>query len=749
MVSENQAISFNSTHHRPIGEDAFKKNRWQRIPILLLGVVLFLHGLRLDAAAWSYRWPGCMVATGTLLLPSLAFLLATIATTTRLKHAWMCALLLGGFLLQAGIPSSSGVPAALTLHAFILSGATAFLISGNPPERNRLFQLMGLTGAAYSIWSLYCWWNYQLEPELARRSFAAMTFGREIIPGSVFADRNTLPLGHANFNGGVAALFLPLLVTLAWRSRHEKNRLIWFCGLLSTGLLLWSSGSRAGLIGVACSAALAAFLTGATLFSRTSKVLRIGAGLLGAFFALSTLGSRLGSGTAWKEMLSSDRERWELAKTGWRLFLEKPWTGHGVGSLPTIYPSHWSGDGLLTNSWQLHITPLQLAVEGGVIPALLWCALPFPVLSALRRNKPGSESWAAALAVAGYWAGSWFDHQLNVPFIAMTTGILLGLSLSSEITETSRRPRAGIKLLLAVACIAMPVWLVGRFLCERTPWTKTVPQTCQIGDPVALLFSAAGALKHDDIPHASEALRQSLELNPQSPAAWRLAAMIASREDRNPEATHLFALHTLIAPQFEFSPEWESPALRPIRPAYEATLRAFEMELRSAFPENRELQSNLDYRARLRRHFESNGKRFIGFLSFDGKNEKGLPIDQLEWLRDAVKDPGLHKLRALGYFARKLFDDPAATAMRAHLRGDSALAPTAATYSFPSYNLFVGTLEAPPPRLELVEARDAAFDLIWPAMAPSAGKMPGAWLKEKARFLAGNRTSENKEPLVP
>ncbi|MEI9812250.1 MAG: O-antigen ligase family protein [Acidobacteriota bacterium] len=57
--------------------------------------------------------------------------------------------------------------------------------------------------------------------------------------------------------------------------------------------------------------------------------------------------------------------RWELAQSSWRMFLDRPWTGWGMGTWPVVYPGFARyDDGSYVN--QAHNDWAQWAVEGGI-----------------------------------------------------------------------------------------------------------------------------------------------------------------------------------------------------------------------------------------------------------------------------------------------------------------------------------------------------------------------------------------------
>ncbi len=696
-------------------------------------LVLFSHGLTVDAPGELFRHPTCLPMSLSLAAIGLIGGVAIFQGLTW-RSIFILAPLSGIVcLIRPGVPWAATLPASLALMTVPFLAMCAPLV-----KKRVLIRILGATGICYAAHSLYCWWDYQLAPELARRAIAEIAFGQKIIAGSLFSDRNTLTLGHANFNGGVATLILPLIAYLAWQDRHERWRLAWFAGVPLAAALLWSSGSRAGFIGLAVAAIFAVIqlaITGS--LSRKHKML-IGAISVGGITSLALLHPRTREVLANPiSLLQSDAERWELAKTGWRLFLEKPWFGHGVGSIPSIYPAAWSGDGVLTNSWQLHITPLNLAVECGGIVATAWILIPLFIFPAWRKSPFGSPTNIAATTVIGYWAFAWFDYQLNVPFIAMIFGLILGTALPIE----GKAPAVIIPTFFrySVASLIMipTLWTAGRFLSERHLIVRhDFAQISQErSDPVALTMVAAEKLTAGRIDASNLTIRRSLLLNPQSACAWKLAAL--TQEARGKHDLHITALaiHALIEPEFMFSPEWSFGPLSPLRPEFLRKVTELESDLRKSHPDDVNLAAALEYRRTLLTHYQLHGGTLVAFLSFRESSDSGKKPTMPALLQETAKDNDPKKLRALGYFTRRLFNDKEAAEMLAHLRGEKQLPPIMAAYTFPSYNLLFGTLEAPVPTAPVADIRDAAFDLIWPDIAPMQGRIPGAWLKRQAESV--------------
>jgi hypothetical protein len=341
-----------------------------------------------------------MVAWPWVLLWQAAVLLPTVWLLWQIWHQPWRRLSLGpsGNGWMVGAIAVLGLSTALApygdtarWHSLAASGGLAALYALNgwlqaPPTATQqqrrwqhLVQGQGMLAIAFALLSGVLWGVFTYRPEQqALQTLAALDLARPF-SFNLLAVRNWYPLGHQNYVAGYLVLHLPLLLTLAWTGAGWR-RWVWGAGTIVALVDLYTTGSRGGMLG----------LWGAVLMGLLWIALRrqwswrywlgLGLGSVGMVAVGLAASDRVRRSLA--ALLRGDFRgseiayRWITTLTGWRMGLDRPWTGQGPGAVPLIYQGYrpgWAGrEAELIH--QLHNTPAQLWAELGIGGLLLFGA---------------------------------------------------------------------------------------------------------------------------------------------------------------------------------------------------------------------------------------------------------------------------------------------------------------------------------------------------------------------------------------
>lgn len=256
------------------------------------------------------------------------------------------------------------------------------------------------------------------------------------------------PFANYNHFAGFVELLFPLpLASLLFREQRGDSRLLFRLStlvLLVAGIL---SISRGGLLAMGGQLLLFGILlmrqtgrrrTGRSRGSRGWTLL-IGAGVVVAlswWIGSQSLLSRL----ATFEQGARDYSvvtRLAYWKAAWRILLDHPLTGVGVGAFPSVYPRYGSSSAQLERVEEVHNDYLHLLVETGLIGGgLLLAFLVLGVrswraqvkkMATAGRGDP-SIFFGSSIALVGLALHSWVDFNLQIPsnallFLLMTAMI--------------------------------------------------------------------------------------------------------------------------------------------------------------------------------------------------------------------------------------------------------------------------------------------------------------------------------------
>jgi O-antigen ligase len=241
------------------------------------------------------------------------------------------------------------------------------------------------------------------------------------------------------------AAFLELLVPLAFFRMVTDSRRRFLYGVLLAGLLacVVASDSRAGLI---ISFAELAFL----FFLSARRRLVSGRLLLSLALPLVLLMALFTAIVGWEGMLKRFQEpspwqaRAHLAESTFRMAVDRPLLGYGLGNWRVVYPTYATFDNALFAN-EAHNDWLQWAAEGGVPFAIL-----FLTLAVLASGRVWSHYWG--LGVPAVFIHCLVDYPTRDPAVAaiffMFTGALIG---APHINERRRKRKPSDKELVGSA----------------------------------------------------------------------------------------------------------------------------------------------------------------------------------------------------------------------------------------------------------------------------------------------------------
>jgi len=463
-------------------------------------LVFIILALVSNGATRIYQWPWSLMASGLAVAPiALLFLNQFGRKTSVGSDANLLVGLLAAVLVISALNSrfssqslESCLP-ALGMLATVFCIA-AYITSGDPAGRPRSLQKwIGGFGLAFALISLFGWFYGDVAWQSSKAISLNSLAGEEIQSLNLFDVRNQSPLGHGNYTAGLALLLLPWLLGLV-AGEHTLKRVFWLAASGLVGFVLFTSGSRGALLGVA--AMVASLLAILALQRSIRRRTLVGVALLTVvgvgIVALSQprIRSLLQDWSQTGELNPGDRQRWSMAEAGLRMGADHPIIGQGPGVTPLTYPRYRAHlDGGVDSALQLHSTPLQIWADLGTTGILLTLGLGVIAVRRIRGFLRGRTSGdpttgysvvliSAAVSTVGYLAFSLTDFQLDVPvfagLLAINLGVLLGITRPKKIQDDNAFPgvhRMGnlrVLCALAASLIALPVfWASGKATLAR------------------------------------------------------------------------------------------------------------------------------------------------------------------------------------------------------------------------------------------------------------------------------------------
>src|SRR6267142_1850926 len=252
------------------------------------------------------------------------------------------------------------------------------------------------------------------------------------------------PYVNRNHFAGFAELVLPMSLVPLVTGRVRRERLI-IVGILAviplSALIL--SASRGGIVSLG---AELAFLLVVLVWRRAGsrQLFAGGVVLVVAFITVSWLGVHevIARFSAMQSLEVTEGKRAAMRSGTWRIFLDHPVLGTGLGTLQQVYPPYESlYDGKIVN--HTHNDYLEALAETGAVGGFC-CAwfLGVVFFGALRILQSGDRSFLSALRLCGF-TGCWgllvhsmVDFNLHIP-ANLLLFLLMGLLTTMEITETT------------------------------------------------------------------------------------------------------------------------------------------------------------------------------------------------------------------------------------------------------------------------------------------------------------------------
>ncbi|MDP3069231.1 MAG: O-antigen ligase family protein [Opitutaceae bacterium] len=540
-----------------------------------LAVITLAH----PGATRMHAWPWSLALAATVLAPALILI----------RRAFD-----GGRPLV--VPAPAWTWTALGTAAAIITSALTSPYRGP----SLLWSAPLLAGIAF-FFATFDWLHGVEEPTVARRlklvvhtvAFLSITAAASLAMwlylwpthglGDALAGRNAYTLGHSNYTAGLALLLLPCATSLL-RGENRAARMAGLLGIVSALALLFTSGSRAGVIGLAVLAG--AGLLAAPLAPKRKLLLALVLLAAGALFVAANPRTRalLAAAEPADAPNISNVQRAAMATAGVRMGLDRPLLGWGPGTTPLAFPRYRAGlEGGVENALQLHSTPVQLWAELGA--AGVAALLTLLVLAARRaRAQP-----VAAIALAGYAVFALFDWQLDVPvfgFMLATLAALLAPSRHAPVSAQGARALGGF-VLASLACIVV----LGRsdpapelnaralaLTAERTAENDTraiafLRESLALNPDQEIAHSNLGWLLVVTDPIAAEQhFRAAARLVPDKGGVYFGLGLACLNQVRSDRAARAFALEGLNDPAFLASPYWRDPAIAALREATAAAL---------------------------------------------------------------------------------------------------------------------------------------------------------------------------------
>ncbi|HEY6386559.1 MAG TPA: O-antigen ligase family protein [Candidatus Acidoferrum sp.] len=259
------------------------------------------------------------------------------------------------------------------------------------------------------------------------------------------------PYVNRNHFAGFTELVIPIsLVPLVLgKVRRERWFLVSLFAVVPIGALFLSA-SRGGLVSFAVEVGVLILWL---ILRRTAgkHLLSGGAVLLLAFLMVSWLGVQqlVERFSSLQSLEVTSGKRASMRADTWRIFLDHPWTGTGLGTLQLVFPAYETlYDGKVVN--HTHNDYLEGLAETGIAGGLccLWF-LGVLFFDSLRRLSQSNGAFASTLQLSAFVACLGFlthglaDFNLHIPANALLFFLLANLATSEIRQATPQIPKSG------------------------------------------------------------------------------------------------------------------------------------------------------------------------------------------------------------------------------------------------------------------------------------------------------------------
>jgi O-antigen ligase len=249
------------------------------------------------------------------------------------------------------------------------------------------------------------------------------------------------PYVNRNHFAGFAELFIPLALVplMLGKVRRERWFIVGLFAVVSIGGLFLAA-SRGGIISFVVQVAIIVVWMSVRRTGR-KQVLAGAAVLAAALLMVTWLGVKQITQrfTTMKSLEVATGKRASMRLGTWRIFIDHPWTGTGLGTLQVVYPPYETDyDGRIVN--HAHNDYLEALAEtgiaGGLCCALFLGMLVFHSVKELSESKVSLGAvlnLSGLVACAGFLTHSVVDFNLHLP-----TNALLFLLMATLATSTIR-----------------------------------------------------------------------------------------------------------------------------------------------------------------------------------------------------------------------------------------------------------------------------------------------------------------------
>jgi O-antigen ligase len=259
------------------------------------------------------------------------------------------------------------------------------------------------------------------------------------------------PYVNRNHFAGFMELVIPISLAplVLGKVRRQRWFLVSLFAVVPIGALFLSA-SRGGIISFAVQVG---FLVLWLIVRRTAgrNLLSGGAILLLAFLMVSWLGVQqlVERFSSLQSLEVTSGKRASMRADTWRIFLDHPWTGTGLGTLQIVFPAYETlYDGKVVN--HTHNDYVEGLAETGIVGALccLWF-LGVLFFDSLRRLSQPNGAFASTLQLSAFVACLGFlthglaDFNLHIPANALVFFLLANLATSEIRQSTPLIPKSG------------------------------------------------------------------------------------------------------------------------------------------------------------------------------------------------------------------------------------------------------------------------------------------------------------------
>jgi O-antigen ligase len=261
------------------------------------------------------------------------------------------------------------------------------------------------------------------------------------------------PYVNRNHFAGFTELVIPvsLVPLVLGKVRRERWFLVSLFAVVPIGALVLSA-SRGGIISFGVEVGVLVLWL---VLRRTAgrHLLSGGAVLLLAFLMVSWLGVQqlVERFSSLQSLEVTVGKRASMRADTWRIFLDHPWTGTGLGTLQLVFPAYETlYDGKIVN--HSHNDYLEGLAETGIAGGLccLWF-LGVLLFDSLRRLSQPTGAFAstvqlsALMACLGFLTHSLVDFNLHIPGNALLFFLMANLATTEIRQPTSQIPNSGIE----------------------------------------------------------------------------------------------------------------------------------------------------------------------------------------------------------------------------------------------------------------------------------------------------------------